>query len=1485
MKKYFLLLIFITSINLSFGQLEAANWYFGNEAGLNFTSGTPIALNNSAMSQLEGCATISDANGNLLFYTNGQEIYNSNHQLMQNGTGLLGSQSSSQSAIIIPAPLDSNRYYIFTVDSNSQPNGLNYSVVDMTLDGGFGGVDTIEKNIQLDTPVAEKLTATYHANGQDIWVIAHRMATNEFVSYLVSSTGVNTIPEVSSVGQIHAVFLMQGTGLPSDPDVGGIGYMKISPNGKKIAVAIGYGNTGLELFDFDNATGILSNPLLINSYSTYGVEFSPNSKVLYSTSNVFNGIILQYDLTQTTLLTIQNSQSIINGVQKHGALQLGIDGKIYAAQNNFNTLSVINNPNVLGVGCNYVSNAISLNGKLSSYGLPPFISNYFQYEMLFDNLCEGQSVEFEIETRADLAITNWDFGDPSSGVNNTSALESPSHIFNAPGTYTVSVDIENIFGHTITLTENVEVQPKPIANPLNNIEICDTFPNDNEAVFDMAVQTTLVLGPQDPNDYEVTYHLNQVDADSGDNELTGLSSYTNTSNPQTVHVRVTNPLTGCYAVTDFDLVVNDAPEISTPGDLQVCDETSNDGISEFDLTNQDADILGLQNPADYTVTYYLDFVNADAGTNELTSPYSNIINPQPIFVRVENNVTGCYSVSPDALFNLIVIPRDLATFTVSPTCDGGTVSVTGTMGGTFAFNPVPIDGALIDAITGDVTGGTPGATYTIEYTTNGNCANSSAQALNVHPLPTVVNPSPLVVCDDTVFDGMTEMDLTVKNDEITANNPGYIVTYHINLIDAQNGSPEVSPAETAYVGTDGETLFVRVEDAITGCYTTTTMLLNVTNGPSVATPAPLRECDVDNDNLATFDISGTRDDILAADPTLDVSFHLTEQNALDDVNPLGDIISNVIGQIIYVRVDYGYNNDCPTVLELQLIVEPKPETSTSIAPYAICDDDFDGTASFDLTTMNATIYGSQDPNDYVLTYHETLADAESSPGLNPIIEPDLSNYVSGDITIYSRLEGINGCIAVGQFDLIVNPLPIIPFEAQDTIYEICDNSMDNDGYAIFDLTSQNEAFTGGDANLVVNYFETMLDIPNNPISNYTSYENVSIGGLPHNPQTIFVTVTETTSGGNCYSITSLTLLVNTLPTPNDILPDIILCDDNNPGDLREEFDLTQNETLMINDFDETVTYHESLADAESGENAISNETAYTNNSTVQTIYVRVTNTGDPSDSTDDGTGCYSIVTFEIIVNPVPMFMPDELYIICLSTNGTEVVREPTIDTGLSTTDYTFEWQDPNGILVSLDSSYTASQTGIYTVTITDINTMCSNVIPFDVEESSPPIIDAVVVTEAFADNNVIEVTATGNGIAQYEFSIDNGPWVSNDPSTNTYTFTNVSSGEHLISVRDIYGCGTTTEPLFVIDYPLYFTPNGDGINETWNITGIGSSAKIYIFDRYGKLLKQISPDGIGWNGTYNGNLMPSNDYWFTVEYYEPGTTERKEFRAHFTLKR
>ncbi len=193
-----------------------------------------------------------------------------------------------------------------------------------------------------------------------------------------------------------------------------------------------------------------------------------------------------------------------------------------------------------------------------------------------------------------------------------------------------------------------------------------------------------------------------------------------------------------------------------------------------------------------------------------------------------------------------------------------------------------------------------------------------------------------------------------------------------------------------------------------------------------------------------------------------------------------------------------------------------------------------------------------------------------------------------------------------------------------------------------------------------------------------------------------------------------------------------------------------------------------------------------------------------------------------------------------------------------------------------------NQAGSYQVIVTHTNTGCVNdteVGITEVIESDPPSLELNLVTQAFAENHVIEAIATGNG--DYEYSLDGGPW------QDSNIFTDVSPGIRVITARDKNGCGLAEAELLVIDYPLYFTPNGDGTNDTWNIVGIDTqpNAKIYIFDRYGKLLKQLSPLGNGWNGTFNGNAMPSSDYWFTVDYNEPSTGDRKTFNAHFTLKR
>ena len=350
---------------VSIAQKEANIWYFGVDAGLDFNPGAPVALTNGVMNQWEGCASIADANGNLLFYTDGERIWNKNHLQMPNGFGLKGYMSSSQSALIVPKPGSANIYYVFTT---WQGLGANYSEVDMTLQGNLGDVTT--KNNLLFSTSDEKLTAVKHSNGTDVWVVYHKRTTDEFNAFLVTSSGVASSP-VLSTGTVIAIQAM--------------GCMKVSPDGKKLAAAF-MTPEKYELLDFDNTTGMVSNPVVIPCpvssgslpYYSYGVEFSPDGSKLYvSADNCKN--LYQYDVNAGSAASIIASAKVVGTTASSSIsqLQLGPDKKLYACRFGDGYLGVVNDPNAMGTACNYVDKGVALGGKNNTMGLPGFIQSYF----------------------------------------------------------------------------------------------------------------------------------------------------------------------------------------------------------------------------------------------------------------------------------------------------------------------------------------------------------------------------------------------------------------------------------------------------------------------------------------------------------------------------------------------------------------------------------------------------------------------------------------------------------------------------------------------------------------------------------------------------------------------------------------------------------------------------------------------------------------------------------------------------------------------------------------------------------------------------------------------------------------------------------------------------------------------------------------------------------------------------------------------------
>jgi len=430
--------------NLIFGQGEANFWYFGVNAGLDFNGGAPVPVTNGQMNQLEGCSSISNTAGNLLFYTDGIQVWNSSHVQMPNGFGLTGHNSATQSALIVQKPGSSTVYYIFTVTASGLPNGLRYSEVDMTLNAGLGDV-TANKNILLNTPTCEKITGIRHCNNQDVWVVSHDWNSNAFRTYLVTAAGVNPVAVITNIGVVASSAFFNNS----------FGQLKGSPDGKKIAYAKSFQSI-FELFDFNNSTGTLSNAILLSSFlpacCAYGVEFSLDATKLYgsdgSSGSPYN--VYQFDLCAGSNAAIANSGILIaTSSSTAGSLQLGPDQKIYLARAGDSWLGVINNPNTLGVGCNYVNNGVSLAGKVNAYGLPNFPSYYFRSPLPpFTASINCLTGTFAVPTvnlsncsGSSTAITSasWNFGDPSSGGNNTSASNNPTHNFTSAGTYSVTL--------------------------------------------------------------------------------------------------------------------------------------------------------------------------------------------------------------------------------------------------------------------------------------------------------------------------------------------------------------------------------------------------------------------------------------------------------------------------------------------------------------------------------------------------------------------------------------------------------------------------------------------------------------------------------------------------------------------------------------------------------------------------------------------------------------------------------------------------------------------------------------------------------------------------------------------------------------------------------------------------------------------------------------------------------------------------------------
>ncbi|WP_291133355.1 T9SS type B sorting domain-containing protein [Flavobacterium sp. UBA7682] len=649
--------------------------------------------------------------------------------------------------------------------------------------------------------------------------------------------------------------------------------------------------------------------------------------------------------------------------------------------------------------------------------------------------------------------------------------------------------------------------------------------------------------------------------------------------------------------------------------------------------------------------------------------------------------------------------------------------------------------------------------------------------------------------------------------------------------------------------------------------------------PVITTPISLIQCDDDTDAISVFNLTQKNDMISANYLNETFSYFTTsaaantENSTLEITNPLAYTSGNTS---VYARVE---NSDgCFRVAQINLIVSVTQIPANFVIPNQyLCDDyldaandDRDGISGpFNFTAIQNSLAAIL-PNNTTIKFYKTEADflAETDASGNPLAIADITNYRNIGFTntqkIWVRVDSTidNSCFGFKTFDVVVEALPVAnPMNANNLIRQ-CDD--DHDGTFGFDTSGIQTAVLNGQTGVNVTYFRadgTQILPFTNPY-NVTGTETI----------TIRVNNNITQTGGQpCYDEVSLQFIVDDLPEAFAVPTTLTTtCDD--------EANSIDQDGLF--DFD-TSTFLSTIIGTQTGMNvyyydennvlipsSIPNQLPNPFRTATQNVTVVVENAINNS--------CSVQVILPFVVNPTPKIDQEETVIICIP--ATQVLIDAGIVDGTPTSNYTYQWYFNNVIMPGRTNySLIANTPGIYSVTVTN-SFGCTKTRIITVNGSEIATLQSIDVVD-LSDINSISVIVSGSGA--YEFSLDD----INGPYQDSGLFNNVPMGLHQLYIRDKNGCGSLGPiGIPVLGIPQYFTPNGDGFHDYWNVKGVSmfynTNSIIFIFDRYGKILKQLNAFSPGWDGTYNGNQMPADDYWYSIQF-----DDGRNVKGHFALKR
>ena len=941
---------------------------------------------------------------------------------------------------------------------------------------------------------------------------------------------------------------------------------------------------------------------------------------------------------------------------------------------------------------------------------------------------------------------------------------------------------------------------------------------DSWPVFEFTGTTEVVWGKIDPTT-------------NSDIIFEGIETSTITESPTdttTYFYEVTT--NGVVCRVETTIVVNPIPEILPANDIKLCDnsldgDAYNGLVNGFDLQAQEIAILN--GDTNLEVLFFFNEDDPDDNSIDKTQPYTNRTNPEPIYFRVRNKTTGCVS---------------------------------------------------------DQTG---------------------SFSVRVLPIPPVIDIPPHYACDDLASgsdtDNITTFDLRLNDTRIEALLGGttgqYRISYHTSPSDAED--PSINGIDSYTMPTTDnrqKTIYVGVIDTLTSL-----SCLNATNSfDLVLTPLPVIDQPVITFEQCDDETDGNSDGVVLTnlrsfENTISANFTNEEFSYFKEATRSAD--SRIIDPTAYYNTDIDGNPILNSTIFVQInsvlpegVYAPggscvrNAEININVAVSQIKEDfmlDFDACelppssiqdgktlfppAIFDsLTNKLLREHPLFQESGVVIQYYPTLDDAarkineidQTVAYKNPNPEQSGTNWVD-EIWANVEVVGLNTISCIGLKKVANLHIERLPTAYSVAPFRECDD--DDDEFYPFDTSRVYQQLAQGQTNIDVSYFDT-------------DYNLLFTGVLP-NPyktsnQTIIARVENNPSSNatSCYEETEIVFVVDDTPNFNPI-PALKLCDDSDGIiDDNATFNTESIETAILDGQTDIV-----FAYYDSNGNALPSPLPplFTTSST--SIRVELISTINNSCVSED------FIDFEVIKNP--SFYLDQQAVLCLNEGSVDIgIRNPGDD-------YSFTWEhvdeDNTVTVVGTTPSINVSKGGKYTLTATGLGVLgCSTSKSIEIFTSELAKLNEkdIVIGGFSSKDNTVEILIDNLGVGDYEYALDNSSF-QDEPY-----FTQVRPGMRMISVRDKMGCGVSNLQVGVVGYYKYFSPNNDGINDTWQVLGLkttfNSLSNVYIYDRYGRFLAQISGPDEAWDGSYQGQPLPADDYWFRIE-LEDG----RIYTGHFSLMR